>query len=526
MNPETNIAWLDVGLTYSVLLLCMYYLFMRCADETDGGNESESAVMRRKEQRRRRRTWAIIFSFSFGFSLIWIRPFIFPAHLLLMLLFVILTNFLLYRNEQDGLSLHGILTLSVFCFAIVEAAFMLVGITHCLPFSLLYGKGSSSVEAFLNDKPLHIAAFLWMLFVTGLLVNLAARGKRLRGGLRRIAEHRAFNVGIIIAIALVAFITAFVSMRANPSTRLMSRILLVFVLAFCCVMLLWIKREISSDYVRECRKYNLTLIEQSLAKIDADIALIQDDNAHLAEHLRSDSGLIAELAQAIRTAPDAAKLAAIVGDLEELYRCRGAVTRLYEAEGSDLPKTGVQSVDAILLFMSSQAEACGVAFALRVEPGWRKATEEAFRHREMEILLADLTQNAMIAAKGGEAGAVAVKLRAEGESGCLEVLDSGAPFSTEVLQHMGSRRITTHADEGGSGIGMMTVFRILNHTAASLVIEEFPAPREGLYTKSLRVLFDGQRRLRLQTPRAGELRKALKGSRLEVAENPGEEERQ
>ena len=99
----------------------------------------------------------------------------------------------------------------------------------------------------------------------------------------------------------------------------------------------------------------------------------------------------------------------------------------------------------------------------------------------------------------------------------LEVLDSGNRFDIEVLKKMGRQRITTHAEEGGSGIGLMTLFKFLRQTGASLAIEEYSgAESNAKYNKSVRVTFDGEGRLRLITDRADELKKALKSGRFEI----------
>ena len=86
-------------------------------------------------------------------------------------------------------------------------------------------------------------------------------------------------------------------------------------------------------------------------------------------------------------------------------------------------------------------------------------------------------------------------------------------FETEVLRYMGRRRITTRTGKGGSGIGLMTLFKIIRNTGASFVLEEFPCSEEtdAGYTKAIRIVFDGKSRMELITDRAGECKRVLSG---------------
>ena len=94
----------------------------------------------------------------------------------------------------------------------------------------------------------------------------------------------------------------------------------------------------------------------------------------------------------------------------------------------------------------------------------------------------------------------------------LEVLDSGENFKPEVLKNLGRRRITTHANDGGSGIGLMNLFGIMKQTQASFTIEEYPCyGSRGKYTKALSVTFDGAGKYRIITDRAEELKREIRG---------------
>jgi len=56
-----------------------------------------------------------------------------------------------------------------------------------------------------------------------------------------------------------------------------------------------------------------------------------------------------------------------------------------------------------------------------------------------------------------------------------------------VLEKLGQQRITTHKNEGGSGIGMMTVCEICRKYYASLRIIPI---KDDIFSKSVSVIFD------------------------------------
>lgn len=71
----------------------------------------------------------------------------------------------------------------------------------------------------------------------------------------------------------------------------------------------------------------------------------------------------------------------------------------------------------------------------------------------------------------------------------IDIFDSGVAFEQETLINFGREKTTTHANAGGSGIGLMTVFEILNFYSASFIIEEF-SDSDNTFSKKISVKFD------------------------------------
>ena len=54
---------------------------------------------------------------------------------------------------------------------------------------------------------------------------------------------------------------------------------------------------------------------------------------------------------------------------------------------------------------------------------------------------------------------------------------------------MGRKKITTHKDSGGSGIGLYTTFEILKRHKASFILDE--TIDSDIFVKKISILFDG-----------------------------------
>lgn len=85
-----------------------------------------------------------------------------------------------------------------------------------------------------------------------------------------------------------------------------------------------------------------------------------------------------------------------------------------------------------------------------------------------------------------------------------EYQTNGQPFLPEFFQDFGLKAHTTHAGNGGSGIGLMGIWKLKKKYRASLVITEY-APGTYSYTKQISLIFDAKKHYIIQTYRKHEL---------------------
>ncbi|MDE7422754.1 MAG: GHKL domain-containing protein [Lachnospiraceae bacterium] len=126
--------------------------------------------------------------------------------------------------------------------------------------------------------------------------------------------------------------------------------------------------------------------------------------------------------------------------------------------------------------------------------------EEIMEEQDFLTLLADLLENALIATRHGKGTQILLHIGLINKCYSISVWDTGIPFTKETLLHFGRKQYTTHKKDGGSGIGLMSTYELLQKYQASIQIEEFIG-NEKMYQKKVSILFDGNCEYHLHTKR-------------------------
>ncbi len=452
-----------------------------------------------------------------------------PAfYLIIMLLVFFVAEGLIFRyslKENFTLTLISFgLSYAVYYFSVFINLFILM---LCpLPMMDRFESYSEATDYFVThyDKLRHRLVVLFVILLIGsLTMRLLIKNKRIRKGLEMLIQFGEGDVGLYLSIALLSIrlLYAVSAYSGNDSFMIFA---VCFILALMCPFMIyfWIKKEIRTSYISRNQENELSVLKMSLESKDRLIETLREDNERLAELIHKDNKLIPSMVMAVRKAVGGdgegiAQAMETADELSGIYAERSAALREYEAHTQTVPSTGVTAVDAVLLFMSERAANNGVEMKVNVDAGWAGMLGSVIGRSEFNVMLADLMENAIIVAAESEGGAVALHIGSDDGVYYLEVLDTGKRFETGVLREMGKRRITTRSGKGGSGIGLMTLFKIMKHTGASMEIEEFPGGKGAgaAYMKAVRVVFDGQGGMRIMTDRSEELRNAL-GGRFEI----------
>ena len=177
---------------------------------------------------------------------------------------------------------------------------------------------------------------------------------------------------------------------------------------------------------------------------------------------------------------------------EEMYK---------EPEDIELAKTDIPSIDNMFSYMQSECIKDNIKFELQVVGNIHYMVNNLISENELEILIADHIKDAIIAINHSDNSnrSILVRIGRIDNLYSLYIYDSGIEFTKEVLDNLGKKPITTHADTGGTGMGFMNTFDTLNKTKASLIINEIGNPCEDNYTKVLIFKFDNQNEFKVNS---------------------------
>ena len=177
------------------------------------------------------------------------------------------------------------------------------------------------------------------------------------------------------------------------------------------------------------------------------------------------------------------------------------------SEVAPLPSTNLPSIDRLFRSLQLDAAASNIAFNLNINGSVRYMVEKLLPLNKLETLIGDHVSDAIIAvnSKSDKSGEILVKIGEMGDFSGLCVYDDGIEFEVDTLLKLGTEPVTTYADKGGSGLGFYHTFNtIMKEYGASIIIDE-KEPGEGAYTKSVTILFDGQRKYVVNSYRSDEL---------------------
>ncbi|MCL2354450.1 MAG: hypothetical protein FWC68_00875 [Oscillospiraceae bacterium] len=208
------------------------------------------------------------------------------------------------------------------------------------------------------------------------------------------------------------------------------------------------------------------------------------------------------------------------GDIsQQIKKLQETLSKNATGGKNELPKTNIDSIDMMFCYMRSEALRKDIDLELKISDDVTYMVDNIIDKQDLEIMIADHIKDAIIAinVKNYERNRkILVELGKFNEQYELSISDTGIEFETDVLVNLGLKRVTTHEDLGGSGIGFMTTFEALQKYNASLVITEFMEDRSNTYAKTISFVFDNKNEYRIDSFRAEEIKKTDKENRIIV----------
>lgn len=355
-----------------------------------------------------------------------------------------------------------------------------------------------------------ILEFISLAIIQFILLYLFFRIKRFKDGIPFLKEgnyHKKIDdIGWIISILIIFSCTVLSTIKEYSIRTGIAIILGIGGL----LMINWVRKSITKHYKEKMKERTIEIQAEQIEKKDeiinnlkmelSDVLKINHKYNHkisAMERLASKLKVNEEFSDEYSDIIDA------INDLSKEYKEEFSLI-----ENTDfLPKTEIFSLDNILEYMKKEANKENILFELQLECDVEKITSNIINKGKLEVLLADHIKNAIIAIDSSNRSNKKIQVTMYKVNGVYEISisDTGIEFEIETLMKLGTRRITTHANNGGTGIGFMTTFETLKEYKASLIIEEYDSNTTD-YTKSIIIRFDNLNEYIIRSYRADEIR--------------------
>ena len=193
----------------------------------------------------------------------------------------------------------------------------------------------------------------------------------------------------------------------------------------------------------------------------------------------------------------------IASEIDLKDRIENITKELKQETTVELAKTDITEIDDMLAYMQSECIKNKIDFQLQLNGNIHYMVNNHISKEKLEILLADLIKNAIIAINYSDNTnkSILVRLGIIEGNYSLYVYDTGIEFEKETLKNLGKKPSTTHGDNGGTGMGMMNTFDTLREFKASMIIHEIGKPCKDNYTKSIQIIFDKKNTFKIESYR-------------------------
>lgn len=335
------------------------------------------------------------------------------------------------------------------------------------------------------------------------LVRLPFKFSRLKNGMPYLQQNKTGWFGSALSLFMLLAISILI---LNPQQSRLVALYDVIVAESGFILILWWRQNILDRYNERIHRKQLEDARNEAEQMAAERESLKRDNQDLAKLIHTDSKMVsavgasaAELLQEAEFRDNFKKQRAndLISFVETYSRERSAVLFNYNNHAKQLPQTGLAGVDAMIAQMQRAAFLEGIDFDFNFAGTIKAFVPAVVNEVDLAKLIGDLAQNAVIATRGRKTKQIFVFFSAT-ELFNIDILDSGDLFPAEVITKLGCEQITTHANSGGSGYGMVTVFEICRKHGASFVLEETP---EKVFSKKVTICFDGLMQLRIHTSR-------------------------
>lgn len=410
-------------------------------------------------------------------------------------------NYFMYHKNLKITVRYSIISLGIICFI------------HTFSYALISPLLYFGYSFFHNMEILNILEEILCDFTQGIILILVFKTKRLKSGLPDLESKFTGDIGVFIAVIILLASSFFYFKDGSVLYfALLSSLLILFGLA----IVFWWRSQIKQSYLTRAHTNEIAELDKVIRSQRDEINNLKVQICELSKIIHKDNKLIPAMELAVRafiseagqnenTDGNRYRGESIIKQLNELTDERSGIIKNFELTNKKLPETGVSSVDAIVSYLLCRARKDEIDLSFLPSADVKYLTDKIITENDLNTLLADLGENALISASAKKGGNVLIQIGlaedTHSQRPCREMFyridffDNGAPFEPDVFAAIGKQRYTTRKDTGGSGIGLMTTCEIARKYSASFEIDE--NLNHAIYSKRVSVCFNKKGELRV-----------------------------
>ncbi len=291
------------------------------------------------------------------------------------------------------------------------------------------------------------------------------------------------NVSVTILFTIIIIVNADIKLAMDATVGL---------IVIVIIMSISVQKSLQLYYKQKLLIQDLNETKEELETTRKELKQVEEENLSLSKKSHS----IAHKQKALEYKMQQLLANAEVG-IDEVGEVQDRIKEIEKDLYKDkvvtqLTKIEIPNIDDMLQYMQFECVKNKIEFELQISGNIHYMINNLISKEDLEILLADHIKDAIIAVNHTDNINRSILVRLGEIDGIysLYIYDSGIEFEKETLAKLGKMPITTHANEGGTGMGFMNTFDTLKKYKASLTINELSEPNKDNYTKVLIFKFD------------------------------------
>lgn len=318
------------------------------------------------------------------------------------------------------------------------------------------------------------------------------------------------NISILFCVlVLILKFLDYQDFALSESTFLPLATFLLAILLFT-----WWRRQITKSYIEKLRKLELQSLYDELTEKEEQIKKLTGDNEALSRIIHKDNKLIPAMEHLVSeflsdndfNNPEELKQYGnrLTKQLHDMTRDRRGILENYEHGNHKLKLTGHVALDAILVYMQKKAEDQNILFECKHNEDSLNYLLSKISEEDLSHLLSDFLENAIISMRETDNGRLQVVFGKLQKEAYIAIADTGSDFKLSTLHSFGISPNTTHENDGGSGIGLMDIWKLKRKYRATIQIQEYEK-NSNTFTKRILFSFNSKNHYVIQSYRHTEI---------------------